>query len=423
LTGDPYYRDVLLTAASSLASRYSSEVGAISCCDWNYPNWQFPVVIDTMMNLELLLWAAANGGQDDWRNMAIHHADRTAADIVRADGSTYHFADYDPVSGTLLNRGTFQGYSDDSTWARGQAWAMYGYTMVYRYTHARRFLTLAQRTTDWYLSHLPDDGVPNWDFDAPILVKDSSAAAIAASAMLELSGYVKDSTVAKRYRAAAVRTLEILSSSAYLAKGTTSQSILLHGVRFLPAGKGIDVGLVYGDYYFLEALTRFDRRRFPWMARFSFPASIHRVGASNTGLQLVEFNVTPLAAPIDGVIGYADSSTTVTAYSILALAVRMNASGQFDVRNGNSYAALTDVPYQANKTYYVRILADLDHRRYSVWVTPPGQTEVQIARDFAFRDNAPFTDDLGQLSLKVGYRDDEFILDSHSIRPATGYVR
>jgi unsaturated chondroitin disaccharide hydrolase len=159
------------------------------------------------------------------------------------------------------------------------------------------------------------------------------------------------------------------------------------------------------------------------MARFSFPASIHRVGASNTGLQLVEFNVTPLAAPIDGVIGYADSSTTVTAYSILALAVRMNASGQFDVRNGNSYAALTDVPYQANKTYYVRILADLDHRRYSVWVTPPGQTEVQIARDFAFRDNAPFTDDLGQLSLKVGYRDDEFILDSHSIRPATGYVR
>jgi unsaturated chondroitin disaccharide hydrolase len=105
--------------------------------------------------------------------------------------------------------------------------------------------------------------MPNWDFDAPILVKDSSAAAIAASAMLELSGYVKDLTAAKRYRAAAVRTLEILSSSAYLAKGTTSPSILLHGVRNLPFGRGIDVGLVYGDYYFLEALTRFDRRRFP----------------------------------------------------------------------------------------------------------------------------------------------------------------
>jgi unsaturated chondroitin disaccharide hydrolase len=147
LTGDPYYRDVLLTAAGSLASRYSSKIGAINCCDWE-ETWHFPVFLDTMMNLELLLWAAANGGQVDWRDMAIHHADRTAADIVRADGSTYHIADYDPVSGVLLHRGTFQGYSDDSTWARGQAWAMYGYTMVYRYTRARRFLTLAQRTTD-----------------------------------------------------------------------------------------------------------------------------------------------------------------------------------------------------------------------------------------------------------------------------------
>jgi unsaturated chondroitin disaccharide hydrolase len=141
-TGDAYYKGVLLTAAASLASRYDSSVGAIICCDWN-PDWHRPVVIDTMMNLELLLWGAANGGQQAWRDMAVNHGLKTLADLVRADGSTYHVADYS-TAGALLWRGTLQGYADSSTWTRGQAWAIYGYTMLYRYTADARMLAAAR---------------------------------------------------------------------------------------------------------------------------------------------------------------------------------------------------------------------------------------------------------------------------------------
>jgi unsaturated chondroitin disaccharide hydrolase len=253
-TGDSYYKGVLLTAAASLASRYDPAVGAIICCDWN-PAWHRPVVIDTMMNVELLLWGAKNGGQQAWRDMAVNHALKTLADLVRADGSTYHVADYS-TAGALLWRGTLQGYSDSSTWTRGQAWAIYGYTMLYRYTADPRMLAAAKEVTDFYLNRLGTGAVPNWDFDAPAEHKDSSAAAAVASALIELSGFV---TVPdrQRYFNAATSMLESLGSAAYLAKGTTSHSILLHGVGNLPAGSAIDAGLIYGDYYLLEALVRF----------------------------------------------------------------------------------------------------------------------------------------------------------------------
>lgn len=253
ITGDSYYKGVLLTAAASLASRYDPTIGAIICCDWN-PNWHRPVVIDTMMNLELLLWAAKNGGQPAWRDMAVNHALKTLADLVRADGSTYHVADYS-TAGALLWRGTLQGYSDSSTWTRGQAWAIYGYTMLYRYTADPRMLAAAREVTDFYLNRVGLDAVPNWDFDAPIQHKDSSAAAAVASALIELSGSVAGPD-RQRYFDAATTMLDALGSAAYLAKGTTSQSILLHGVGNLPAGSAIDAGLTYGDYYFLEALMR-----------------------------------------------------------------------------------------------------------------------------------------------------------------------
>jgi unsaturated chondroitin disaccharide hydrolase len=252
-TGDPYYKNVLLTAAGSLASRFDPTIGAVICCDWN-PNWHRPMVIDTMMNLELLLWGAANGGPQTWRDMATSHALKTLADMVRPDGSTFHVVDYS-TSGAILSRGTFQGYSDSSTWTRGQAWAIYGYTMVYRYTADPRMLAAARRVADYYLSRLGNDWVPNWDFDAPTDHKDSSAAAAVASALFELSGFVTGPD-RQRYGEAATHMLDELASPAYLSEGSSSRAILLHGVANVPSGHGVDAGLSYGDYYFVEALAR-----------------------------------------------------------------------------------------------------------------------------------------------------------------------
>jgi hypothetical protein len=258
LTGDTYYRGVLLTAARSLAARFNSTVGIIDCCDWNSA-WDVPLVVDTMMNLELLFWASRNGGEAAWNDMALRHALKTMTDMVREDGGTFHVVDYDGT-GRIRSRGTFQGYSDSSTWARGQAWAIYGFTMAYRYTRDPRMLQTAQRVTNYYLDRLPADGIPFWDFDAPAgqQLKDSSAAAAVASALLELSEFVAEPDKA-RYRTAALRMMETLASPAYLVSGTSTYAILNHGVGNYPAGQEIDVGLIYGDYYFIEAVLRFNR--------------------------------------------------------------------------------------------------------------------------------------------------------------------
>lgn len=427
LTNDPYYREILLTAAGSLASRYNPRVDIISCCDWN-PDWRLPLVGDTMMNLELLLWGSRNGGQIGWRDMAVNHALRTLADIVRPDGSTYHVVDYDPDTGNQRFRGTYQGYSDTSTWTRGQAWTMHGFTLVYRYTRDPRMLEAAQRVTDYYLSRLPEDAVPNWDLDAPIMQKDSSSAAIVASALLELSNYVPDMGKKVQYWNAALRTLDALSSPAYLDTEDTSPGILLHGVGNLPAGHEVDVSLIYGDYYFLEAVRRFQRQTCPpspddWYSRFDFAAATHDLGSGNTGVQVVEFDVTPLNEPLDSIIGYADSSTTVTAFSQLAMIIRMSSSGFFDVRNGATYAATNPVPYEALSTYHVRMETDLGARQYSVWITPPGGTEILLADRFAFRTGSAPIDDLGKVVLKSGFVDDEFRVSGHTVGGVGGDVR
>jgi unsaturated chondroitin disaccharide hydrolase len=254
LTGDPYYRDVLLVAAESLASRFSPVVGVIKCCDWN-PDWQFPLVIDTMMNLELLLWASDNGGQPEWRSMAVSHALKTLNDAVRQNGSTYHVVDYDPSTGEVRFKGTFQGYADESTWSRGQAWAIYGFTMVYRFTGDARMLDAARQTADYYLSSLPADMVPNWDFDAPSQQKDSSAAAAVASALLELSQFMGPAN-GGRYRDAALQMLDALSA-AYFAEGSSSPGLLLHATGHYLAGQELDTTLIYADYYFQEAVMRY----------------------------------------------------------------------------------------------------------------------------------------------------------------------
>jgi unsaturated chondroitin disaccharide hydrolase len=183
--------------------------------------------------------------------------------MVRPDGGTFHVVDYDEA-GHIRSRETFQGHSDASTWSRGHAWAIYGFTMAYRYTKDARMLEAAQKVTNYYLDRLPPDSIPYWDMDAPAdqWVKDSSAAAAVASALLELHTYVTDAAVKERYRSAALAMLDSLSSPDYLAAGTQSPGILLHGVAFYrtpikPRGDAIDESLIYGDYYFVEAVLRF----------------------------------------------------------------------------------------------------------------------------------------------------------------------
>src|SRR5581483_1174448 len=190
LTHDPHYRDVLLTGAESLGSRFNPTVGSIKSWD-NRRGWDFPVIIDNLMNLELLLWASEAGGDPHYREMAERHADTTWANHFRPDGSSFHVVDYDPATGKVRSRVTHQGAADASAWARGQAWGLYGYTMMYRLTRRPDYLAHAQKVAAFLLGHprMPADKVPYWDFDAPGIPnvpRDSSAAAVMASALLEL---------------------------------------------------------------------------------------------------------------------------------------------------------------------------------------------------------------------------------------------
>jgi unsaturated chondroitin disaccharide hydrolase len=276
LSGNDADRQVILSAAQSLATRFSSVVGCLKSWDKGGVS-DFKVIIDNMMNLELLFWAAKHGGDPAWYDMAVSHALKTIEDHVRADGSTYHLVNYNPTTGAMQSRGTVQGFADESTWSRGQAWALYGFTMTYRETGDARFLQAARMTADYFISHLPSDHVPYWDFQAPGIPnepRDSSAAAIAASGLLELSGLEPDARRQHTYLDNAKNMLTTLSSSAYLAEGTSNQAILLHGTQNKPYGR-FDIGLIYGDYYFLEALLRYR-----WIAPTSPALSVAAVTAS-----------------------------------------------------------------------------------------------------------------------------------------------
>ncbi len=261
LTGNPAYKDVLLQSARSLSTRFNPTVGCI--LSWN-PNsrWKFPVIVDNMMNLELLFWAAKNGGGDDLRKIAETHALTTMKNHVRPDGSTFHVIDYDPSTGEVRARNTAQGYADGSAWSRGQAWGIYGFTMTYRETKNPLFLETATKIADYYIAHLPADLVPYWDFQAPNIPdepRDSSAAAIAASGLLELAGFVQDRTKAESYRATAISILKSLSAKPYLTAGTNTPAVLAHATGAKPNKSEVDVSLIYGDYYFMEALLRLKR--------------------------------------------------------------------------------------------------------------------------------------------------------------------
>jgi hypothetical protein len=261
-TGNQHYRDVVLDASRSLASRYNPRVGAIKSWDTDSVadarrGWKYPVIIDNMMNLEMLFWASRHGGDPHWFEIAEQHAMTSMRAHIRPDGSTSHVALFDPETGKLERTTTWQGYSDSSAWARGQAWAIYGFTTAYVYTRRPEFLRAAQQSADWFLAHLPRDGIPYWDMrhpDIPHTERDASAAAIAASGLLDLAQQTKGSR-APVYRGMAQRILATLSTQ-YTDATNRSAAVLQHSVGGRPQNSEVDVGLVYADYYFIEALLR-----------------------------------------------------------------------------------------------------------------------------------------------------------------------
>lgn len=261
LTGNPQYKQVILNAADRLAGLFNPKVGTLLSWPRNVEMFGgHNTIMDNMMNLEMLFWAARHDGNPYLYDIAVSHADKTMKCHFRSDYTCYHVAVYDTVSGDFMKGVTHQGYADSSLWARGQAWAIYGYTMVYRETQNPVYLDFAQHVTDVYLKRLPDDCVPYWDFDDPEIpnvTKDASAACVVASALLELCEYVP-ADKKQVYLSAAEKMLLSLSSENYQSR-QTNPSFLLHSTGHLPAGSEIDASIIYADYYYIEALLRWKR--------------------------------------------------------------------------------------------------------------------------------------------------------------------
>lgn len=260
LTGEQSYRDVVLQAARSLATRYNDTVKCIRSWSWGKDKWHYPVIIDNMMNLELLFRAYQLTGEKRFYDIAVAHAQTTLKNHFRPDGSSFHVVDYDPSTGRVLRQMTYQGLNDASVWSRGQAWGLYGFTMAYRFAKKKDFLAQAEKIADFFFQQpgLPADLVPYWDMSAPHTEqtpRDASAASIMASALYELSRYVS-AEKAQRYRNRADRLLHSLSTRYAAPQNGAQGFLLLHATGNHPAGDEIDTAINYADYYYLEALLR-----------------------------------------------------------------------------------------------------------------------------------------------------------------------
>jgi len=259
LTGNPAYKQIIFSVADSLATLYNPKVGTI--LSWpraiKENNWPHNTIIDNMMNLEMLFWAAKNGENTELYDIAVSHANNTMKNQFKPDYSCYHVALYDTITGAFVKGITHQGYKDSSMWARGQGWAIYGFTTCYRETKDIKYLEFVQKVADAYLKRLPEDYIPYWDFDDPGIPnapRDASAAALVASGLLELSTYVQPEK-GVQYKQAAIEMLKTLSSSDYQSRDK-NPSFLLHSTGHWPKKSEIDASIIYADYYYIEALLR-----------------------------------------------------------------------------------------------------------------------------------------------------------------------
>lgn len=255
------YKDILIQSAKTLSTRYSPVVACIRSWDSNpkTDHWKYPVIIDNMMNLELLMWAATETGNDNYRQIAINHATTTMNNHFRDDYSCYHVVDYDPLTGKVIQKNTHQGFDDESSWARGQAWALYGFTMMYRETGMEEFLAQAEHVADYILTQegIQEGKIPVWDFAVSAIPNeplDASAGAVISAALFELAGFSENN---KQYLYVAKNLLAMLSTNNFLAPVSENGGFLLkHSTGSKPHKSEIDVPLVYADYYFLESIIK-----------------------------------------------------------------------------------------------------------------------------------------------------------------------
>jgi unsaturated chondroitin disaccharide hydrolase len=277
LTGNEAYRQVIVNAAESLIKRFNPVTGCIKSWDYNKAwndttEWFYPVIIDNMMNLELLFEAGKFSGDEKFSKIAVTHANTTMKNHYRPDYSSYHVVNYDTLTGAILDRATCQGFADESAWSRGQSWGLYGFVLCYRYTRDPKYLDFAEHIALYLLKHpnMPEDKIPFWDYNAgdsaykpgwkshanamTTIPRDASAAAIMASALLELSTF--STAYGQEFRNAADAIVQTLSSPGYTQAPLNPYFILNHSVGSIPHGVEIDVPLVYADYYYLEALLR-----------------------------------------------------------------------------------------------------------------------------------------------------------------------
>ena len=259
LTQDEHYKEVLLQSARTLATRFKPKAEIIRSWDHSTARWACPVIIDNMMNLELLFWATKESQDSTFYQIAVDHARTTMKHHFRPDFSSYHVIDYDTITGQVLKKNTHQGFADESAWSRGQAWALYGYTMCYRETRLPEFLEQAQNIEKYLFTHpnMPEDLIPYWDFDAPGIPdepRDVSAATVIASALYELSLY--DSEKGERYKNNADKIIENLTKHYRATLKKDNGFLLLHSTGTKPTNTEVDVPIVYADYYFIEALMR-----------------------------------------------------------------------------------------------------------------------------------------------------------------------
>lgn len=259
LTNNHHYKDVMLESAKTLTTRYKEHIGCIRSWDHNRDKWQYPVIIDNMMNLELLYWAFKESGDSLYYHVAVNHAQTTLKNHFRPDHSSYHVIDYDTISGQVIHKHTHQGYAHESAWSRGQAWGLYGYTMSYRETRIPEFLEQAKNIAHYIFtsSTLPGDLIPYWDFNAPNIpdeARDVSAATVSASALYELSMYDKENGA--QYKKWAGIILENITQHYRTKQNTNAGFLLLRSTGSAPSHSEVDVPIIYADYYFLEALLR-----------------------------------------------------------------------------------------------------------------------------------------------------------------------
>lgn len=262
LTQREDYGEVLKVAGQSALQRFNPELGVIRSWNSDPKKWQYAVIIDNMMNLELLMWNYHNTGDEVFRDVAVSHSDKTMENHYRDDMSSFHVVSYDTLTGLPHIKQTHQGASDESVWARGNAWGLYGYVVMYRETGLQRYLDQAIAVANLMIDHpnMPEDGIPYWDYLAPEIpdaLRDASAGAIMASALVELST-MTDGEMSDKYLKVAEKQLTTLASPEYLAEpGTNGFFILKRSVGHLPGNSEVDVPLTYADYYFLEGLLRY----------------------------------------------------------------------------------------------------------------------------------------------------------------------